>query len=537
MTDTATPPRAGRREWAGLAVLSLATLMITFDMFVLLLALPHLSADLRPTSVEQLWILDIYGFMVGGFLITMGSLGDRIGRRRLLLIGAAFFAVASLVSAWSSSPEMLIVSRAVLGIAGATLAPSTLALISNMFPNPRQMGTAIGMWAGSFTLGAILGPLAGGLVLQYFWWGSVFLLGVPVMVLLLILAPMLVPEFKAPDGGRLDFASAGLSLAAVLAFIYGLKEVSRNGFEVAPVIVGLLGITLGVMFVRRQRSLADPLMDLTMFRSKSFSTMLVGLLLYGMVGATSMLYITQFFQSVAGMTPLESALALLPGMAAATISAMVSPILGRRFRPAYLIGIGLLGVVATFAWFTQISAASSPVELIIGFAVIGACDGPLLALGTNLVVGAAPPEKAGSAGSLVQTSNEAGAALGVAVLGSVGAVIYRQELTGEIPAEVPATVARAAEENAATAVAVAADLPAEVGSALVAAARQAFSDGLNVFSGVSAVVLVIAALFIMIQLRHVPPMGDEEGSDGNTDGGSAPSAERPAEPVAGSSPS
>ncbi|WP_018255480.1 MFS transporter [Salinispora mooreana] len=534
MTDTATPPRAGRREWAGLAVLSLATLMITFDMFVLLLALPHLSADLRPTSVEQLWILDIYGFLVGGFLITMGSLGDRIGRRKLLLIGAAFFAVASLVSAWSTSPEMLIASRALLGIAGATLAPSTLALISNMFTDPKQMGTAIGMWAGSFTLGAILGPLAGGLALQYFWWGSVFLIGVPVMVLLLILAPILVPEFKAPEAGRLDFTSVGLSLAAVLAFIYGLKEVARNGFEVVPVTVGVLGIVLGIIFVRRQRSLSDPLMDLTMFRSRSFSTMLVGLLLYGMVGATSMLYITQFFQSVAGMTALESALALLPGMAAATISAMVSPMLGRRFRPAYLIGIGLFGVVATFAWFTQISATSSPVALIIGFAVIGACDGPLLALGTNLVLGSAPPEKAGSAGSLVQTSNEAGAALGVAVLGSVGAVIYRQELAGQIPAEVPAATAQAAEENAATAVAVAAELPVDVGTALVAAARQAFADGLNVFSAVSAVVLVIAALFIMIQLRHIPPTGSEEGAGEETDG-STPDDEPSAEPVAKSS--
>jgi DHA2 family multidrug resistance protein-like MFS transporter len=509
VTANEAPPKAGRREWAGLAVLSLAVLMITFDMFVLLLALPGLSADMRPTTVEQLWILDIYGFMVGGFLITMGTLGDRIGRRKLLTIGATCFAAASLVSAFSTSPEMLIASRALLGIAGSTLAPSTLALISNMFRDPKQMGVAIGIWAGGFTLGAILGPVVGGLMLANFWWGSVFLLGVPVMTLLLVLCPILVPEFKNPDAGKLDLTSVVLSLVAMLAFIYALKEVARHGWQMMPIIVGVAGIALGVAFGRRQFHLADPILDLGLFRNRSFSVMLTGLLLYGIIGASSMLFITQFLQSVSGMTPLQAAFCLLPGMVVGTISATVAPVLGQRIRPAYLIGFGVLGVAVAFAWFTQLHADSSPVVLIIGFAIIGLFEGPLLSLGTNLVVGTAPPEKAGSSSSMAQLANEAGASLGVAIMGSIGATVYVSRLAASAPADLPSEVAATAQENIANAVAVAAGLPEQLGSSLLVAARNSFTDGMNVFAAISVAILIVAAIFIIAKLKHVPPTGQE----------------------------
>src|SRR5919107_2490362 len=217
--------RATRREWLGLAVLACPTLLLALDVSVLYLALPRLSADLHADATQQLWILDIYSFMLAGFLVTMGTLGDRIGRRRLLLIGAAAFGAASVLAAFSRSAEMLIATRAVLGIAGATLAPSTLSLIRNMFLDPDQRTFAIGVWATSFSAGAAIGPLAGGFLLEYFWWGSVFLLAVPVMALLLMVGPMLLPEFRDPEAGRLDLFSAALSLAAVLAVIYGLKQV------------------------------------------------------------------------------------------------------------------------------------------------------------------------------------------------------------------------------------------------------------------------------------------------------------------------
>src|SRR6201991_2312481 len=255
MSATQVAQRAGRREYAGLAVLTLPTILIALDMSVLYLALPHLGADLGASSLQQLWITDVYGFMVAGLLITMGTLGDRIGRRRLLLVGAAAFGVTSVVAAYSSSPLMLIVARAVLGLAGATLTPSTLALITNLFRDPRQRAAAVGVWAGCFTAGAILGPLAGGALLDHFWWGSVFLIGVPAMVLLLLTGPALLPEYRDPHAGRLDLTSVALSLLAILPVIYGLKELAKQGWQPTPLVVLAAGLGVGWLFARRQRRL------------------------------------------------------------------------------------------------------------------------------------------------------------------------------------------------------------------------------------------------------------------------------------------
>src|SRR5215211_7552639 len=251
-------PKASRREWVGLAVLALPCLLYSMDLEVLYLAVPKLSADLGPTSSQLLWITDIYGFLVAGFLITMGTLGDRIGRRRLLLIGAGAFGAASIVAAFSSSPEMLIASRALLGIAGATLAPSTLSLIRNMFEDEGQRTVAIGIWITSFSAGAAVGPLAGGVLLESFHWGSVFLLAVPVMALLLVLGPRLLPEYKDPEPGRLDLPSVALSLAAVLAVIYGAKTSATSGVGFTSSAAVVAGLVLGAVFVERQRRLAAP---------------------------------------------------------------------------------------------------------------------------------------------------------------------------------------------------------------------------------------------------------------------------------------
>ncbi len=524
MTTEEAPPRAGEREWAGLAALSLATLMITFDMFVLLLALPKITTELRPSTVEQLWILDIYGFLVGGFLITMGTLGDRIGRRKLLMIGAACFAVASLLCAFAPTTGLLIAGRALLGIAGSTLAPSTLALITNMFRDPRQMGFAIGIWAGGFTIGSILGPVIGGVLLEYFWWGSVFLLAVPVMALLLVVVPIAVPEFKNPDAGKLDLVSAVLSVLAMIAFIYGLKEVARHGWQAAPVVVGGVGIALAVVFVRRQLHLTEPFMDLRLFHNRSFSTMLVGLVLYALIGGSSMFYITQFLQSVSGMTPLAAAFCLLPGMVVATASATVSPKLGEKFRPAYLIAGGIAGIIIPFVMFSRLDVDSSPAVLIVGFAIMGLCEGPLLTLGTNLVVGSAPPEKAGTSSSMTQVANEAGSSLGVAVMGSIGAAVYVAQLSDTAPAGVRADVLDSARENVASALTVASGLPGQLGGQLSAAAKAAFVSGMNVFAMVCVAILVVASIVIGVLLRHVPPTGAGEPGAGEAADPSADAA-------------
>lgn len=262
--------RAGAKEWLGLAVLALPTLLLSVDATVLYLALPHLGADLRPSGTETLWIIDVYGFMIAGFLITMGTLGDRIGRRKLLLIGALAFGAASVAAAYATDPAMLIGARALLGIAGATLMPSTLALITNMFHDPGQRGVAIGVWAACFSAGVAAGPLIGGALLELFWWGSVFLLAVPVMVVLLVTAPILLPESRDPEPGRLDLLSVLLSLAAILPVIYGLKVVAADGFGLGAVAAVVVGLVFAVLFVRRQKSLPDPLLDVRLFARPAF---------------------------------------------------------------------------------------------------------------------------------------------------------------------------------------------------------------------------------------------------------------------------
>jgi DHA2 family multidrug resistance protein-like MFS transporter len=291
--STAAPPLATRREWIGLAVLTLACLVYSMDLTVLNLAIPRLSEDLKPSSAQLLWIIDIYGFLVSGALITAGTLGDRIGRRKLLLAGAAWFAIASVVAAFSVSAEMLIASRAAMGVAGATIAPSTLSLIFAMFLDPKQRSTAIGMWVAAYSAGAAVGPILGGILLEFFWWGSVFLLGVPVMLLLLVLGPRTLPEYRDPNARRLDIQSAAMSLAAILSVVYGLKEMAQDGLGPRPVVAIVIGVILGALFVRRQLSLAAPIIDVRLFRIRAFSASLCTYLLSIFVAVGYFLFIAR----------------------------------------------------------------------------------------------------------------------------------------------------------------------------------------------------------------------------------------------------
>ncbi|MFK0216466.1 MFS transporter [Streptomyces sp. NPDC090298] len=503
-------PKAGRKEWIGLGILALPTLLVALDVFVLLLALPHLSADLGADSNQQLWIMDIYGFLVAGFLVPMGTLGDRIGRRKLLLIGGAAFGAASLLAAFATSPGMLIAARVLLGIAGAAISPSTLALISTMFQDAKQRAAAIGMWASCFTLGAIIGPMLGGVMLEHFWWGSLFLLGVPVMVLLLIAGPKVLPESANPEAGRIDLPSVALNLGTTLPVIYGIKETARNGWSPLSAAAIVVGLVLGVLFVRRQRALTAPLLDVTLFRHGRFSASLLGLLAYSLIGGTVMLLMTQYFQAAQGMTPIEAGLGLLPGMAAATVSFMVCPIIARKIRPAYVIGAGIAGVVAVLLVFSQLSADSGTATLIAGFAVFSFCGAPVVALGTNMVVGSVPPEKAGSAGALSQISNEFGSALGVATLGTLGLAVYRDQVEGTVPADVPAGAAEAARDSVSGASSAAQGLPQQLADALMEPVRVAFTGGIHTVATVSAILIAVAGAFFVALMRHVPPIGQEE---------------------------
>ncbi|MEV0650542.1 MFS transporter [Phytomonospora sp. NPDC050363] len=505
------PARAGRREWIALAVLALPTLLVSIDVYVLLLALPHMTADLGADGVEQLWITDVYGFMLAGFLITMGTLGDRIGRRRLLLIGAAAFGAASVVAAYSVSPAMLIGARAVLGVAGAVLAPSTMSLIRTLFRDARQMGLAIGIWGLCFSAGAVIGPLVGGAMLTRFWWGSVFLLGVPAMALLLVLGPILLPEFRAPGGGKLDLVSVALSLAAVLPAVYGLKELAHNGGSLPPMAALVVGVLFAVLFARRQRRLEHPLLDLRLFANRSFSTALGGTLSATLLMGALMLFITQDLQLVEGLSPFEAGMWMMPAVIANAISFIVSPLLARRFRPAYLIGAGLAVSVTGLVMLTRTDTTSGPLVLAAGFTLIFLGSGPLVTLGVQLIMAATPPEKAGSAAALNETGGQFGFAFGLAALGSIAAAVYTARFTP--PDGVTEAAAEQASESLADAVVVAGELPAGLGEALLAPAREAFVSGLHLVAGISAVILAVVAVAIVRLLRDVPPTGAGAGAD------------------------
>jgi DHA2 family multidrug resistance protein-like MFS transporter len=336
-----TAVRAGRKEWIGLAVLALPTLLVSVDVFVMLLALPHLSEALHASPTEQLWIMDVYGFLLAGFMITMGTVADRIGKRRLLLVGAAAFGAASLIAAFAPTAPLLIAARALLGVAGATLAPSTLGLISTLFVDARQRGIAIGIWLACFMGGATMGPLVGGVLLEHFWWGSVFLLGVPVMLLLLVLAPMFLPESRTPSDRRLDLASVGLSLAAILSTVWGVKHLAVDGPAVLPLAAVAAGALLGTVFVRRQRQLPEPLVDLALFRNRVFGTALGAMFAGTMLTGAVMFLVAQHMQLVVGLSPLAAGIALVPAAVCSGISFLVSPLLARRTGAGYLIAGGL----------------------------------------------------------------------------------------------------------------------------------------------------------------------------------------------------
>jgi MFS transporter, DHA2 family, multidrug resistance protein len=512
---TVTPdvhPKATRKEWIGLAVIALPCVLYSMDLTVLHLAVPELTVDLQPTSAQLLWILDIYGFMVAGLLITMGTLGDRIGRRRLLMFGAAGFGAASLLAAFSTSAEMLIVARALLGIAGATLAPSTLSLIRNMFHDPHQRTVAIGVWITSYSAGGALGPLIGGVMLEFFWWGSVFLLAVPVMVLLLVLGPLLLPEYRDPNPGRLDLVSAAMSIVGVLAVIYGLKQIAQDGLGPASVVSILAGVAIGALFVRRQARLPEPLIDLKLFRAPAFSASLTAYTLAILVLFGAFLFVFQYLQLVEGLSPFRAGLWTLPSFAAFIVGSMLAPAIARRLPLTTVLTGGLLIAAAGFALLTQVDAGLG--VLVTATVVFSLGLAPLFTLATDVIVGSAPPERAGAASAISETGAEFGGALSIAVLGTLGTAVYRDQMADGVPAGVPPEDAVAARDTLGGAVAVADGLPDPPASELVDVARDAFTLSLQVTALTSAMIAVGTAVLVAVMLRGVRPAEEPAGAEG-----------------------
>ena len=516
-TEAARPPRAGRREWIGLSVLALACLLYVMDLTVLHLAIPSISEDLQPTSSQLLWIIDIYGFMVAGFLVTMGTLGDRIGRRKLLLIGAAAFGALSVVAAFSRTAEMLIVSRAALGIAGATLAPSTLSLIFSMFQDPGQRSRAVAVWISAFSAGSAIGPIVGGVLLEHFWWGSVFLIALPVMVLLLILGPLVLPEYKDPDAGRLDLVSAALSLIAILGVIFALKSIAQDGIGQQAVVTALIGLVAGVIFVRRQFKLPDPMLDLTLFRLPTFSSALTVNFLTVFVMTGYFLFIAQYLQLILGLSPLEAGLWSVPAAIGFVVGSNAAPRLLRYIRPSYLMAGGLTMAAIGLAVLSQVGADGG-LGIVVGSSLIISLGmAPVFGLTTELIVGSAPPERAGAASGISETGAELGGALGISILGSIGIAIYRGGVADALPAAIPDAVAEAATDTLGGAIAAAAALPEALGAIVVQVASAAFVQGMQVAAIISAVTAVGVAVLVLTTLRDARPPAEDvalaEGPD------------------------
>ena len=314
------------RAWLALSVLTLAVLLIGIDGTVLALAIPFIGRDLGTGATQVLWIGDIYSFVLAGLLVTMGSLGDRIGHKKLLLAGATAFAVTSIAAAYAPSPGLLIGARALLGVAGATLAPSTLALIRALFVQPRERTVAVSIWASAFSAGAVLGPVLGGLLLENFWWGSVFLINVPVSVALLVGGMVLLPEQRNPMPGPWDLPSVGLSLVGMLGLVYGIKEGVAHGLRVDVVAGGVVGAVALALFLRRQLRLPTPLIDIRLFRNRTFSGVIVANLL-AVLGLSGVVYfLSQFFQLVMGYSPLKAGLAELPAAVSATFFGLLAAV-------------------------------------------------------------------------------------------------------------------------------------------------------------------------------------------------------------------
>jgi DHA2 family multidrug resistance protein-like MFS transporter len=435
MTTSITEP-TGRRERTrsprlALALLALPSLLIAIDISVLGVALPRMSADLQPSPSELLWMNDIYGFMVGGTMITMGAIGDRIGRRRLIVICAAVFALASAVAAFSTAPWMLIATRAVMGLAGAAIMPASMALIGQIFPDPKARVSAMGAYMTCFLGGMAVAPLVGGVMLQYWWWGSVFLLGVPVMVLTLIAAPRLLPESQPQPNTPLDLRSAALCLVSILSLVATLKW-AVNGTELWKVIgLGVVGLVLGVIFVRRQHTLENPLVDLSLLRRPGVARAMWVLFLTALLMGGTSIFAGFYLQSVRELEPLTAALCLIPSTIAMIVASNLGPWLGHRFPPKQIVIGGLVMMAAGFVPFALIPEGPAGIAVaIVGAVLTTAGIGGAFPFLMNDIISHAPQERAGSAASLAQTANEIGIATGLVILGSLATVVYRAQLSG-----------------------------------------------------------------------------------------------------------
>lgn len=495
-------PRVGARGWAALVVLMLPVLLVSVDNTVLSFALPEISIALAPTGAEQLWIIDVYPLVLAGLLVTMGTLGDRFGRRKMLLIGAVGFAAVSALAAFAPTAGLLIAARALLGFFGAMLMPSTLSLLRSIFQNRDQRRMAIAVWASAFSAGSALGPIVGGFLLEHFAWGSVFLIAVPVLIPLLIAALLLVPESRDPHPGRIDLISIALSMATMIPIVYAIKSLAVDGLSLSAGGWALLGFGMGYLFVRRQLRSKTPMLDMKLFRRGSFSgAILVNLL--SVVALVGFLYfVSQHLQLVLGLSPMTAGIALVPGMVAMIIAGLSVVPVSRRVPPHIVVPAALSFSVVGYLIVAFTTDAHGVLPLIIAFVVLGIGIGAAETISNELILSSAPAAKAGAASAVSETAYELGAVLGTAVLGGIITAFYRGALV--LPDGLPADVANAAEETLAGAYTAAQTLPTQLGDALWEAAATAFDSGVMVTSLIGAGLVLAAGIIAAVTLRKAP---------------------------------
>ncbi|HEY9336257.1 MAG TPA: MFS transporter, partial [Kribbella sp.] len=409
--------RPGR--WLALAVLVLAVLLVAVDATVLGLATPFLSEDLQPSGNQLLWIGDAYSFVLAGLLVSMGSLGDRIGRKRILLIGATAFGAISVLNAYATSAEVMILARALLGVAGATLMPATLALIRNLFHDPRERSLAIGIWGAAASAGMAIGPIVGGVLLENFWWGSVFLINLPVMAVLVVVGARLLPESRNPEPGPWDLVSVVLSMIGMIGIVYAIKEFAAHGFDWVPVAAAVAGAIALYGFVRRQRRLPIPLLDLSLFRSRGFSSAVLADLLTILGLSGLIFFLSQYLQLVQGLRPIEAGLAELPAAIGSIVAGLLAGQVARRFSVRAVVAGGLAAIGLALAALTTISADTGYPLLGTALLAVGAGAGLSFTVTADVILAAVPKEEAGAASAVSETAYELGAALGIALLGSI----------------------------------------------------------------------------------------------------------------------
>lgn len=499
---TIAPPKATGRAWLGLAVLVLPLLLITIDGTVLILGLPAISAELSPTGVEQLWMIDVYSLVLAGLLVAMSSVGDRFGRRRNLLIGAVVFSVASVSGALATEPWMLIAARALLGVGGAIMMPSTLSLVRNMFLDRQQRRYAMAIWAAMASVGAAVGPLIGGWVIETFNWQAAFLMNIPVMILLLILGPLVLPESRNPDLHKIDILSVALSLVGMVGVVYAIKSLT-GGKEILLGIVALvIGLTALAIFVRRQLTLSAPLIEVRLFKVRYFRGAVIAdlLAIFAMVGA--LVALVQYLQLVLGLNALQASLWLIPQAVFAAVAAFVATALVKKVLPAYVIVSGLLIASTGFALTLFLSPSSHPALIAASLALVSLGAGMALALSNDIIMSSVKPERAGQAAATSETAYELGTTLGTAVLGGVLVAWYsRVVAAGTDALDVASSIADRASSTMAEALLVAGEVGGNTAAAILEIAQRAFTEAIIVTGIAGAAIMVLAAIWALVTLR------------------------------------